>query len=71
MILTFCAQGEKKQIFSHPAVKALLLDYFFTGRNSDGFYDIDSFGPAIPLPTIALVITVASLSPVQSHFHIF
>jgi hypothetical protein len=69
MFLRFEIQGEKKQIFAHPAVKALLLDYFFTGRNSDGFYDIESFGPTIPLPTIALVITVVSShckGPIQS-----
>jgi hypothetical protein len=59
-MFTIKLQGEHKQRFAHPAVKALLLEYFFTGHNSDGFYDIDSFGPMIPLPTIALVITTVS-----------
>jgi hypothetical protein len=60
-MFTIKLQGEEKQRFAHPAVKALLLEYFFTGHNSDAFYDIDAFGPMIPLPTIALVIAVVSI----------
>jgi hypothetical protein len=65
---TIGRQGEKRQIFAHPAVKSLLLEYFFSGRNSDAYYDLDAFGPAIPLPTIALVITVVSIHLITFQF---
>jgi hypothetical protein len=66
-IIVIQIQGEKqKQLFAHPAVKCLLMEFFFTGRNSDGYHDIDAFGPAIPLPTIALLIAA-----VRSHSFIY
>lgn len=43
--------------FTHPAIKALILDYFFSGTSCLGSIDVETFGPLIPIPTMAIVIT--------------
>lgn len=63
-----CLKGEQKLLYAHPAVKSLILDYFFAKANSLASVHLDAFGPLIPLPTLALVISAVSCLAV-THIH--
>ena len=53
-------QGVPKKLYGHPALKSLVVEYFFAKENSLASMYLDAFGPLIPLPTLALAITAVS-----------